>query len=129
MKIDKAIKRLKTSINWLAVASPDGNITKVTMGQFLSGPLIRMESQGQVDAAGVVVYEGDNQTTKEAHALKAELALEDEEFYEAVCNVVHSNCECFATYCKTGRYSSCVLHSLLAAVLFRNSTVSSHSKL
>lgn len=79
---------------------PDGNISKVTLDQFVAAP----SSDTYVESAAVLQYEGDSDAAHARTLYMANFALHDEKFQALVYDVLTRQCDGFAAWCRTGRY-------------------------
>jgi Lecithin retinol acyltransferase len=81
---------------------PEGNVSIVSLKRFVN-EAVTVDTY--VDEAGVIDYgPTDSKDRRALSVYLAEWATTAPEMQAIVYNVVGANCECFATWCRTGRY-------------------------
>lgn len=80
---------------------PDGNISRVQYDKFMAAI---PDKHTYVESAGIVQYEQDSDDARAASIFLAIAATSSKELQAIVYDPINSNCESFATWCRTGRY-------------------------
>lgn len=95
---------------------PDGNISAVSFDTFVRD-IVGVDTY--VDTAVIIDYDKDSSLAKELTVKVAEWAMADPGMQHIAYNAVAANCECFASFCRTGRCDNAgttALHQVMQIV-------------